>query len=178
MLHLRLISFSPSHTEVSGCSYLLKHFATRGSCIIKNMLCPGLSFSGKRSSGSQPEIQLCHMDYPCFLKRSVPLLLKFLGPESRDYPAYHHCCCSAEGRPCRTADLRVCLEQVAGAQTKEDSSCRTHYPDVETPLKAKAHLQQLLLEIVLKLLNIEAECCVAMPGMSRRSQPSQRVISG
>lgn len=137
-----------------------------------------LNFSEKRSSGSQPEIQLCHMDFPCFLKQSVPLLLKFLGPESRDYPVYRHCCCSEEGRLCRRADLRVCLEQVAGARTKEDSSCRTHCQDVETPLKTKAQLQQLLLEIALKPLNIKADCHVAMPGTSSGSQPSPRVISG
>lgn len=68
--------------------------------------------------------------------------------------------------------------QVAGARTEEDSSCRTHCPNVGTPLKTKTQLQQLLLKIVLKPLNVKADCCVAMPGTSRRSQPSQRVISG
>lgn len=137
-----------------------------------------LNFSEKRSSGSQPEIQLCHMDFPCFRKQSVPRLLTFLGPGSRDYPACHHCCCSEEGRLCPRAGLRVCLEQVLRARTGEDSSCRTRCPDVETPLRTKAQLQQLLLEIVLKPLNIKADCGVAMPGASWKSLPSQRVTSG
>lgn len=112
------------------------------------------------------------MDFPCFLKRSVPLLGRFLGPGSWDCPGCHRCCCSAEGRPCQRAAPRVSLEQEAGARTEGHSSCRTHCPDVGTPLKTKAQCRNCFLP--LKPLNIKPDSGATTPGTS---QASHRVIT-
>lgn len=73
----------------------------------------------------------------------------------------------------------VCLEQTAEARTKEDSSCRARCPDVETPLKTETQLQELLLEVELTSLNVEAGCHVAMPGTKPRSHVDpNHLISG
>lgn len=112
------------------------------------------------------------MDFPCFLKRSVPLLGRFLGPGSRDCPGCHRCCCSAEGRPCQRAAPRVSLGQEAAARTEGRSSCRTRCPDVGTPLKTKAQCCNYFLP--LKPLNIKPDSGATTPGTS---QASQRVIT-
>lgn len=119
------------------------------------------------------------MDFPCFLKQSVPLLGRFLGPGSRDCPVCHHCCCSAEGMPCQRAAPRLSLEQEAGARTEGHSSCRTRCPDVGTPVKTKAQLQQLLLAV--KAIKHQAWlwCSNAMdiPGISKGHQILVKKIS-
>lgn len=114
------------------------------------------------------------MDFPCCLKRSVPLLGRFLGPGSRDCPGCPRCCCSAEGRPCQRAAPRVSLEQEAGAGTEGHSSCRTRCPDVGTPLKAKAQLQQLLL--ALKAIKQSSLTDTATPGTSQASQSYLEIL--
>lgn len=73
----------------------------------------------------------------------------------------------------------VCLEQMAEARTKEDSSCRARCPNVETPLKTETQLQELLLEVELTSLNAEGGCHAAMPGTKPRSHVDpNHLISG